>query len=106
MKRISPDKTHIDYTIDNEGIRVWKNRFRRIYKDFMAGEWLGKHSEYRIPANDKTIRGKFVPLWEGQAPPQAAHIAMFVGRYTQEEADPELEQVLLGIKTFEEAASE
>jgi hypothetical protein len=104
MKKISPDKSHIDYTIGNEGIRIRKNGFRRIYEG-SKGEWLSEDRRYKIPAREETVRWKFVPLPQGQAPPLTSQIAMLIGRYTQDENDPELEQVLLGMKTFEEALS-
>jgi hypothetical protein len=102
MKTIIADKTYIDYTTRNEGIRVWKNGFRRICKGSL-GEWLLQDRQYNIPAKEETIRWKFAPLRQGQAPPITPQIAMLIGRYTREEDDPELEQVLLGTKAFEEA---
>jgi hypothetical protein len=105
MKKISADKSYIDYTTGDEGIRVRKNWFRRIYQG-SQGEWLAQDGQYKIRASEETLRWKFVPLPQGQAPPLTSQIAMLIGRYTQDENDPELEQVLLGIKTFEEAVSE
>jgi hypothetical protein len=104
MKKISADKSHIDYTTGTEGIRVRNNWFRRIYQG-SQGEWLEQDGQYKIPASEETVRWKFVPLSPGQAPPLTSQISMLIGRYTQDEHDPELEQVLLGIKTFEEAVS-
>jgi hypothetical protein len=106
MKTISPDRSYIDYTTGNEGIRVWKDRFQWINKG-PQGEWVPVDDQGTIPANEKDLRWTpFVPLRPGQGDPYASRIGSLIRRYSQDEDDSELEQVLLGTKTFEEAVSE
>jgi hypothetical protein len=104
MKTVSADKTYIDYMTDNEGIRVWKDGFQLICES-SEGEWVPQDRRHNIPAKEEDLSWMFVPLRPGQAPPKNSPVATVVARYTRDEEDPELEEVLRGTKTFEEAVS-
>jgi hypothetical protein len=43
MKTISTDKTYMDYTSGETGIRVWEGRFQQLYRNSPDSDWSKSH---------------------------------------------------------------
>ena len=99
MKTVSADKTYIDYTGCNFGVRVWREKCQSIARDSSSSEWITREATQRIPVYEETL---YLPL-RGRGPITA--LAREVARYEGDERDPELRRVLRGWRSFDDAVS-
>src|SRR6202795_2693474 len=105
MKTISADKTYVDYTSGETGVRVWEGRFQQLYRRIPDSDWETLGHRYAIPVSEEQISWRFVDVPEGAALPTASQIAFAIGHYEQEQRDPELGKLLRGFKSFGDAIS-
>ena len=100
MKTISADKTYVDYTSGETGIRVWEGRFQELYRNTSDSDWDTQGHRYPIPVSEEQISWR-----EGAALSGASQIECVIGHYEREQRDPELGKLLRGLKSFKEAIS-
>src|SRR5258708_33567625 len=105
MKTISADKTHVDYTSGETGVRVWEGRFQQFYRRIPGSDWETQGHRYAIPVSEEQISWRFVDSPEGAALPMGSQIAFAIGHYEQEQRDLELGKLLRGMMSFGEAIS-
>ena len=99
MKVVSEDKSYIDYTHGDFGVRVWKDHCQAIRRDDDASEWVGEENTLPVPVPDSILGFPHA----GIAPINM--LAFQVAKYDDRERDPELRGLLKGWMTFEEAIS-
>jgi hypothetical protein len=99
MKTVSEDKSYIDYTYGNFGVRVWKDHCQAIRRDDDASGWVGEENILPVPVLDSILGFPHAAV----APVNA--LAFQVAKYDDRERDPELRGLLKGWMTFEEAIS-
>jgi len=104
MKTISTDKTYMDYTSGETGIRVWEGRFQQLYRNSPDSDWETLGHRYPVPVSEEQISWRFVEL-PGASLPVVSQIAFAIGHYEQEQRDQELGKVLRGLTSFGEAIS-
>jgi hypothetical protein len=97
MKTVSEDKSHIDYTCGDFGVRVWKDHCLAIRWDDDISDWVGRENILPVPVPDSILGFPHA----GIAPVNA--LAFQVAKYDERERDPELRGLLKGWMTFEEA---
>lgn len=97
MKFVSEDKTYIDYTHGNLGVRVWKHQCQAIRKDGETSVWVEAEDVFPVPVPDSILGFPH----SGAAPTTV--LAATVARYDDKECDPELRGLLKRWMTFEEA---
>ena len=95
MKKISQDKTYIDYTKGNFGIRVWRDRCQAIARTAGSTTWELRESAKPLPIDD---RFKNFP---GGAMHPVPAIALEIGRVGSDE----LEKLVGGEISFDHAIS-
>jgi hypothetical protein len=100
MKTVSSDKSYIDFTRGNCGVRVWKDRCQAICRANESSHWIGRESMIPLPVADSILG-----FPHSGGPPTNA-VAFEVAQYDDAEGDPELRGVLKGWMTFEQATSE
>lgn len=100
MKTVSEDRSHIDYTYGNLGVRVWMDHCQAIRRDDDSSDWVGQENILPVPVPDSILGFPHA----GIAPINA--LAFQVAQYDERERDPELRGLLKGWMTFEEAISE
>ena len=99
LKTISADRTQIDYTHGNSGVRVWKDRCQAIGRIDEGSDWVGHENILPVPVPDSILGFPH----SGVAP--ATALAFEVARYDEQECDPELRGLLKRWMAFEEAIS-
>ena len=99
MKTASEDKSYVDYTYGDFGVRVWKDHCQAIRRDDDASDWVGQETILPVPVPDSILGFPHA----GIAPINT--LALHVARYDNTERDPELRILLKGWITFEEAIS-
>ena len=99
MKTISADKTYVDYTSGETGVRVWEGRFQQLYRNTPDSDWETKGHRYPVPVSKEQIL-EFVDFPEGGTLPVTSQIALAI-----EQQDPELRKLLRGVSSFEDAIS-
>lgn len=99
MKTMSQDRSYIDYTYGDFGVRVWKGHCQAIKRDDNVSDWVGLEHILPVPVPDSILGFPHA----GIAPVNA--LAFQVATYDERERDPELRGVLKGWMTFEEAIS-
>jgi hypothetical protein len=99
MKTMSKNRDYIDYTHDNSGVRVWKNRCQAISRQDETHDWMGQEEFHPIPVPDSILGFPH----SGASPANA--LAFEVARYDDKERDPELRGLLKGWMAFEDAFS-
>ena len=52
MKTVSNDKSYIDFTRGNYGVRVWKDRCQAICREDERSDWVGRESIVPLPVPD------------------------------------------------------
>lgn len=97
MKSVSADKSHIDFTDGNSGVRVWKHQCQAIYRIDETSDWIGRGDIVPVRVPDSILGFPHA----GIAPVNA--LAAEVARYDNSARDPELRALLKGWTTFEEA---
>ena len=105
MKTISADKTYVDYTSGETGVRVWEGRFQQLYRNTPDSDWETLGHRYAIPVSEEQISWRFVDFPEGAALSMASQIAFAIGHYEQEQRDSELGKRLRGLMSFRNAIS-
>jgi hypothetical protein len=100
VKTISVDRTYIDYTSRNFGVRVWRHRCQAIARDSKSAPWVIQENAFSIPAPARVLE---LPHSGGAAPVRA--LAVNTARYENKERDPELRNVLTALVTFDAAIS-
>jgi len=95
-KTISPDQTHIDYTRDNFGVRVWKDKCQAIARADVGAEWGGRGRAYPLP-----VDGRFRNLPIGGSLQPVPALALEIGRMGNEE----LTRLASGEMSFDDAVS-
>jgi hypothetical protein len=98
MKIVSEDKSYIDYTHGNCGVRVWRYQCQAITREQDESDWAGQDDILPVPVPDSILGFPHSGI------PPANAVAAHVARYDDKERDPELRGVLKGWMTFEEAA--
>ena len=99
MKSVSKDKSYIDFTHGDSGVRVWKDRCQAIRRQTDVSDWEGQENIVPVPVPDSILGFPHA----GVAP--CNELAFQVARYDDWERDPELRGLLKGWMTFEEAMS-
>ncbi len=99
MKAVSEDKSYIDFTRGNYGVRVWRDRCQAISRDDERTDWTGREEFVPIPVPDSILG------FPHSGGPPANAVALEVARYDDGESDPELRGVLKGWMTFDQAIS-
>ena len=99
MKTVSEDKSYIDYTYGNVGVRVWKDHCQAISRDDAASDWVGQENILPVPVPDSILGFPHA----GIAPVNL--LAFQVATYEERKRDPELRGLLKGWMTFQEAIS-
>jgi hypothetical protein len=97
MKIVSEDKSYVDYTHENRGVRVWKDHCQAIYRADEDSDWLEKEANIPVPVPDSILG-----FPHGGVPATNA-LALEVAKYDDKVGDPELRAVVKGWMTFEEA---
>lgn len=95
MKTISIDRTSIDYTSGNVGVRVWRDRCQALARDSESAPWIVQENVFSIP----------VPVRVLELPRSGATsvraLACNVALYENKEFDPDLRKLLRGWVTFD-----
>jgi len=99
VKTISADRTYIDYTHGNSGVRVWKDQCQAIGRVDEGSDWVGHENILPVPVPDSILGFPH----SGVAP--ATALAFEVARYDDKEHDPELRGLLKRWMAFEQAIS-
>jgi hypothetical protein len=99
MKTLSENRDYIDYTHDNSGVRVWKNRCQAISRQDETDDWIGQEGFLSIPVPDSILG------FPHSGSPPATALAFEVARYDDKERDPELRGLLKRWVAFEDAVS-
>ena|ERR1051326_1715370 len=97
MKYVSEDRSYIDYTYQNSGVRVWKDRCQAIQRKDETSDWAGCEDIFPIPVPHSILGFPHA----GVAPTNT--LAATVAKYDDKERDPELRGLLMRWMTFEEA---
>ena len=105
MKTISADKTYVDYTADETGVRVWEGRFQQLYRRLLDSDWETLGHRYPIPVSEEQVSWQFADVPEGSALRAASQIALAIGHYEQKQQDLELGKLLRGVQSFGDAIS-
>ena len=94
-KTIAEDKTYIDYTRGNFGVRVWIDRCQAIARADSESEWIGRERAYPLPLED---RFREFPIGCSLSPVPA--ITFEIGRVESDE----LRKLVRGELSFDTAA--
>lgn len=100
MKTISVDRTYIDYTSGNFGVRVWRDQCQAISQGSESGSWTARENVFSIPVPGRVLE---FPRF-GAASVRA--ISWSVAFYEHKEFDPELRKLLRLWITFDDAVSQ
>jgi hypothetical protein len=99
VKTISVDRTYIDYTSGNVGVRVWRDRCQAIARDSESAPWIAQENIFSIPV---PIRVFELPR-SGVTSVRA--LAWNVALYENKEFDAGLRKLLRAWVTFDDAIS-
>src|SRR5216684_8509543 len=97
VKTISADRTYIDYTHGNSGVRVWKDQCQAIGRVDEGSDWVGHENILPVPVPDSILGFPH----SGVAPTTA--LAFEVARYDEKTCDPELRALVMRWMPFEDA---
>ena len=95
-KTISPDRTYIDYTRGNRGVRIWREKCQAIARTDAGSEWGGSGQACLLP-----IDGRFWNFPIGSSLQPVPVIALEIGSIDNEE----LKMLACGEISFEDAVS-
>jgi hypothetical protein len=99
MKTTGNDRTYINYTTGNLGVRVWKDQSQAIARDPQSALWIEEGSIFSIPVPDRVLT-----LQRSSAAPVRA-IAWNTALYENKQHDSELRNLLSGRISFDQVIS-
>lgn len=100
-KAISADRTCIDYTHSNFGVRVWKDKCQVIGRQEESAPWQTREEVYALPVEN---RFQSLPICGGLQPVPA--LAMETRKMEQHHYGRELRNLLHGDLSFEGALND